>query len=546
MSKIRRFNNFDEHVSENIDNVEEFISNENEAESKEVENDNEDLTTDEDTSKIDDTDLSQIGKIEEEEEEVKAEEEEEKTDSDEEKDKEVGKTTLTKQPAKAHKEEKAKEEEEIQDFSAYNSTPPVQSSCKILVINGSEDDEKVDSTTSSMKETMGCDCDEIHLYQLNIKDSNAEKEPKDGMEFIYNKLDECDGLVLACDSMTDSMKSVLKRLKKHYTEGELKNKILGVVANKESDVTELILTGMELGMILCGDCFCDIKDTTSTESVSCATAMLNLCNATVGLRGSITKSEEELKDYDSYENSDMVDYQYAEDENETDELDDIKDDVEVDELADLKKEVSDELAIPFEEEEADKTEEEEERLIDNLDGSITHIHGDDKDHNQKFKVENDDDKIVSEEEESVKEDEDKEEKKPNIPEEEQTLPFSSFDRKDMWKEYKESKSEKTFEQYCEDCETAKELEDELHPDMPMDYDEYSQSMSVGGDEAVDMHGTPVKFGDTVRIDRRLTSDPLEKQGQEGVVVRVTDDTVYVLFDDMEYPGKYNFGTFEIL
>lgn len=530
MSKIKRFKNYNSFLSENtydIDNVEEFISNENESDIEDNDTIDKEFNTGEDTSKIDDTDLSDIGKIEEEEEKVKGGDKESKDDNK----KDSGKSSVPKSGVnKVVKDDdgnttqydvkgnKVKEEEEIQDFSNYNNDYDLNTSdCKILIINSSEENDELDSTTERMKESLGCDCDEIHLYQLNIKDSKSEKEPKDGMEFIYNKLNECDGLVFAFDSINDNLKIVLKRLKKYYKEGELKNKILGVATDKNIDVTDIILSAMELGMILCGDCFCDIKDTTSTETTSCAKAMKILCDSTKSLRNE-SKEGDEIKDFDSYENSDG-DY-----------VEDVYDEESgSDDLSDLKKEVTDELAIPFEEDDL-KTEEEEERLIDNLDGSITHIHGDDKDSNPKYKVKNDEDK--------------------NISEEEQSLPFSSFNRKDMWDEYKESNTDKTFDEFLSEKNKEKNTINEYNYDEwenveedeedyePMDFDSYLNS-----DELYDDYSDGINVGDTVTISKYDGSDPYNKKGETGEIIKIDGDTAVIYFENGDV-GKYKLNTLQ--
>jgi len=318
-------------------------------------------------------------------------------------------------------DEKVDEDEEDVNLYDINKNDDLQN-CNFFIVNGCDENEKIDTIIDNIKQNLKSDCTEIHLYQLNIKDSNSEKEPKDGMDFIYKELDNCDGLIFVCDSNIDNMKILMKRLKNHYIKGELKNKVFGIVSDNE-DVVDIVMFGINLGMIICGDCICDTSDNTNTNAINSATSMLNLCNSTKNLRCCDNTDNNGIMDYDSYEKSDKDSYKYYDDVN---------------------------MNNDNEEEMLDSTTEEEERLIDNLDGTITHIHNGKKDTNQR-KGEAYIKPVEEEEEISITD---------------YTLPFSNFDR-DLWKKYEESNMNIPFQEYIKKNENNNKIEEDT-----MDFETY--------------------------------------------------------------------------
>lgn len=57
------------------------------------------------------------------------------------------------------------------------------------------------------------------------------------------------------------------------------------------------------------------------------------------------------------------------------------------------------------------------------------------------------------------------------------------------------------------------------------------------------NGWEYRISDRVKIDPQLTSDPLNKQGEEGSIVDYNEDEVTIEFDD-DTTGKYQWGTFK--
>jgi multimeric flavodoxin WrbA len=336
--------------------------------------------------------------------------------------------------------------------------------CKIVIINGCEPETEVDAKTTELKEKLNCDCEVIYLYQLNIQ-SPKKQEPRDGMEMIYGKIEEADAVIFACTSkkgsLTEELKNVIERLKAHYTESELRNKVFGtIIIGKEDDKLkdELILTAInDLGMVVGGDCVY-VGTGESADLTTMALCVFNLCNATIGIRGSVNVENDNVQaEIDTY--GEFVDREQSEDptdlslpndlpeegteENDAfvdelkgniddafnseieDEEEDVKDmdgDGDVDDSDKYldKKDKAIKKAMSTEEEEMDavgeedgdinndgkedgtdeylkkrrdaiskskskdkdKAEEEEERVIDNLDGTVTHIHNGWKDTNR--------------------------------------------------------------------------------------------------------------------------------------------------------------------
>ena len=319
--------------------------------------------------------------------------------------------------------------------------------CKIVIINGCEPETPVDAKTDELKEKLACDCEEIYLYQLNIQ-SPKKVEPRDGMEMIYSKIEEADAVIFACEtkkgSLSEELKNVVDRLKAHYTESELRNKVFGaIIVGKEDDKlkNELVLCAInDLGMIVGGDCVY-VGTGESADLTTMALCVTNLCNATIGIRGSVAENipnenvDSEIDTYGSFvdreqsedptdlglpndlpeegteENDDFVedlkgnlsgifnsdddDDDEDEDEDEEDDNEDDDNEIEEEELDAVGKEDSDVNNDGKVDKQDDyiknkrkkiskeiKTEEEEERLIDNLDGTITHIHNGRKDTNR--------------------------------------------------------------------------------------------------------------------------------------------------------------------
>jgi multimeric flavodoxin WrbA len=315
------------------------------------------------------------------------------------------------------------------DYSVM-PTPEVETEdgCKIVIINGCEPETEVDAKTDELKEKLGCDCEEIYLYQLNIQ-SPKKQEPRDGMEMIYGKIEEADAVIFACTSkkgsLTDELKNVIDRLKGHYTESELRNKVFGTIIIGKEDTKlkdELILTAInDLHMVVGGDCVY-VGEGESTDLSTMAVCMSNLCNATIGIRGAVNVPNENVDtEIDTY--GEFVDREQSEDPTElglpndlpeegteendafVDELkgnlsdafnsdteeeemdavgeedDDVNNDGKEDEQDEYLKNRRDAISDAIEEDE--KTEEEEERIIDNLDGTITHINKGWEDTNKK-------------------------------------------------------------------------------------------------------------------------------------------------------------------
>jgi hypothetical protein len=64
-----------------------------------------------------------------------------------------------------------------------------------------------------------------------------------------------------------------------------------------------------------------------------------------------------------------------------------------------------------------------------------------------------------------------------------------------------------------------------------------------GDKSYELKTESVEVGKTVTIPKDLTTDPINKQGKSGKVIKVTDDVVEVKFDDNKV-GKYKSEIFE--
>ena len=293
--------------------------------------------------------------------------------------------------------------------------------CKIVIINGCEPESTTDTKTDELKEKLDCDCDEIYLYQLNIQ-SVKKTEPRDGMEMIYSKIEEADAVIFACESkkgaLSEELKNVIDRLKAHYVESELRNKVFGtIIIGKEDNKIkdDMILCAInDLGMIVGGDCVY-VGTGESADLTTMALCIANLCDATISIRGSVSATdnvdndnvEAEIDNYGEFvdreqsedptdlalgddlpeegteENDSFVDALKGnledafggDDEDDSEEKEDEDDEDEDEDSTDDSEEDSEEESDEDEDEdEDDSTEEEEERVIDNLDGTITHIH----------------------------------------------------------------------------------------------------------------------------------------------------------------------------
>lgn len=175
---------------------------------------------------------------------------------------------------------------------------------KILIINGCEPDSSLDKKTNDLKENLGSECEEIHLYQLNIQPPKKQ-ESKDGMYMVYKHVEEASAIIFACElikgRMSDVMETAISRLKAHYTKKELANKIFGaiIIGSEDKIKNTLVLTALnDFGMIVAGDClsFSDNKSAFNVKKMS--SCLTNLCASTQNLR---TEEETDIKSFDKFE-----------------------------------------------------------------------------------------------------------------------------------------------------------------------------------------------------------------------------------------------------
>lgn len=160
---------------------------------------------------------------------------------------------------------------------------------------------------------------------------NCEEFCQDDLEDeeCLETIEKADAIVFICNDVIDEISNL-----------NLKNKVFACIVEDEDLKNELIIKAVELGMIVSGDCVCV---GTCEDDLTCLTDCLSdLCNNTIGIRTTAianTFNDYDDNDYDTYE--EFVDSEQTED--------------------------------PYESS-FDDVYEEEERIIDNLDGSITQFH----------------------------------------------------------------------------------------------------------------------------------------------------------------------------
>jgi len=250
--------------------------------------------------------------------------------------------------------------------------------CKIVIINGCEPDSEIDKKTEEFKSKCGCECKEIYLYQLNIQ-GVKKQEPKDGMTQVYEAIEQADAIILACqvnkNKLSESLETAISRIKNFYKKEELKNKIFGaiVIGNEEKIKNDLILTALnDFHMVISSDCLCFSNDKSDMKKMISSITTLAYATSLINKSGEITDKEQlEDPEENSFEDDDYIDSL-------KDDSDISIDDEELnDEHLDDEHLDDEHLDGEITEEETtdDKsTEEEEERLIDNQDGTITQIH----------------------------------------------------------------------------------------------------------------------------------------------------------------------------
>lgn len=91
--------------------------------------------------------------------------------------------------------------------------------------------------------------------------------------------------------------------------------------------------------------------------------------------------------------------------------------------------------------------------------------------------------------------------------------------------------------------TPEQLADFLNIDIDKAEDLIKSLEMNGINEGHFENGWEYRISDRVRIDPQLTSDPLNKQGEEGSIVNYNEDEVTIEFDD-NTTGKYQWGTFK--
>ena len=240
---------------------------------------------------------------------------------------------------------------EYTDFDSYDKKmDDINSECKIVIINGCEPDSEIDKKTAEFKDKCGCECKEIYLYQLNIQ-APKKQEPKDGMVQVYEALESASAIIFACqvskNKINDSLEMAISRIKNYFKKEELKNKIFGaiIIGNEEKIKNDLILTALnDLHMVVCNDTlFFGDKGSNLTKMIDSISTLANAMSS-IKKDGKI-EAEEDMEDSDI-------------------------DDTDEDEYVDSLKHMSN-LGVDNNEEDM---EEEEDRVIDNEDGTITQIH----------------------------------------------------------------------------------------------------------------------------------------------------------------------------
>lgn len=286
-----------------------------------------------------------------------------------------------------------------------NSDSIGNSPISILVINGCEHGSDVEKKIEEFQNKIAdcCSIIEIPLYQLNIQ--NTKKDVKDGMVQIYNALEKANALIIACEvnkgKMSDQLETAISRIKNYYTKNELKNKIFGsiILGNDEKVKNDMVLTAInDLSMIVSADCFFSAgKDSNSNIKTFSETikSLSNLMIPVSDIENEGTDIETDIEISDSG-------LEEIENENETEIENELNNDADVDVDTDIDIKNFDEFTensdsesdsdsdsedkdIEFksfdefnetendEDAETETIEEDEERLIDNQDGTITQI-----------------------------------------------------------------------------------------------------------------------------------------------------------------------------
>ncbi len=246
--------------------------------------------------------------------------------------------------------------------------------CKIVIINGCEPDSEIDKKTEEFKSKSGSECKEIYLYQLNIQTAKKQ-EPKDGMMQVYDAIENADAIILACQvnkgKLSESLEIAISRIKNYYKKEELKNKIFGaiIIGNDEKVKNDLILTALnDFHMVICADSLCFSNDKGATNLTKMIDSITTLASATALINKEEvdlpdeTTDNEEIKSYDEFSDKDQIE----------DPTENGLEDAEIEDeyMSDLK----DSSDISIDGSDSEETSEEEERLIDNEDGTITQIH----------------------------------------------------------------------------------------------------------------------------------------------------------------------------
>lgn len=233
----------------------------------------------------------------------------------------------------------------------------------LVIINGCKADaKKMKEKVEAFKNSLGCDCEEILLYQLNIE-ASGNGEIADGMEMIYPKLDNSCGFIIVYDKKKydDKMSAVISRLRTHYKEGELSNKVFGAITEEDDKIkTDLILlAAKDLGMTVSNACFCSCKEGEDLNNV--ASCIKKLCEFSATLTPAPISNE--IKDFNQFTGDETIEEEtdvFSEEPTEFDseDFEGIKsfDEFSVDEIDQVEENSSE---IPSEEELGEETTEEE-------------------------------------------------------------------------------------------------------------------------------------------------------------------------------------------
>lgn len=285
--------------------------------------------------------------------------------------------------------ENIEQEEDNSEESDITPQPVIQTPiinktdncCNILIINGCEADSPVYKKTEEFKKKCGTSCKEIHLYQLNIQNTK-KNEVKDGMVQVYEAIDNADAIIFACNSnkgkLSDILETAISRIKNYYKKGELKNKIFGsiVIGNEEKVKNDLILTALnDLGMVVCADCLCFCNDKSTSNIAKMVDSITSLINATSSMRTVYDDNATDFKSFDDFEKEDQKE-EITDVPHETSDIEEVSDFSDLESIDEpVEDSIEDQESIDQEENVSDsELEEEEEKLIDNGDGTITQIH----------------------------------------------------------------------------------------------------------------------------------------------------------------------------